>query len=118
MRISAINTTNFNGIYKVKASKKENENNRVEGFLSENYNVLKVSMPFEENGRTYFYAITKDSTEEEKHFENDMKKNQIPYWKAAPFVHIANKALIDKIFETDKILQGKESWTIPQSNIH
>jgi hypothetical protein len=114
MRISAINTTNFNGIYKIKASKKENSSHRVESFLSENEQVYKVSMPFEENGKTYFYAITKDDKIEEQNFEKDLKKSQIPYWKAAPLIHLCNNDLLNRIFQTDSMLQGKESWVYPK----
>ena len=116
MRISAIDRTAFNGIYKIKASKNEGENHRVERFLSESSQVHKISMPFEDekNGRTYFYAVTRGDHEEEKEFENGLMKAQIPYWKAAPLRHIGDKKLFDHIFDNDKMMQGKESWVRPQ----
>ena len=114
MKISAIDLTKFSGIYKVKASGKERANHRVETFLSENENVYKISVPFDEKGKTYFYTITKDDMADEALFEQEMRKAQIPYWKASSLRHIGNKALLDKIFESDKAIQGRESWVRPR----
>ena len=47
-------------------------------------------------------------------FEQEMRKAQIPYWKASSLRHIGNKALLDKIFESDKAIQGRESWVRPR----
>ena len=113
MRISAINATNFNGIYKLKTSRNEETSHRVEDFLSERPEVLKISIPFKENDKTYYYTITRDDKLNESLFEKALSEAQIPYWKAGPLRHIGSKELLDKIFEADRLLQGKESWVRP-----
>lgn len=114
MRISAINTTNFTGIYKLKTSRNEETSHRVEDFLSERPEVLKISIPFKEDNRTYYYTITRDDKLNESLFEEALSEARIPYWKAAPLVHLLNNQILNTVFLTDKSLHGKESWVYPK----
>ena len=102
----------FEGIYKIKASQNDNKNKNLVDFLTANEYVLRISNPFKDGKDNYIFAITRDNTSAEMFFENNLLKRNIQYWKSLPFFNIANKKILNMIFEENKKLQGKENWII------
>jgi hypothetical protein len=102
-------SVSYTGIYKIKDFKSK-KNFDIQKFLTDNIYVHRISNPFTEGNDSYIYAITTDDIAGEAMFENQLEKKFLSYQKALPFAQIADKSIIDKLFEISRKITGKENW--------
>lgn len=109
MQVQSINnqnkSINFSGLYKIPAKGiGETVSN-----LVEKHNCLKV--PSSHLANAYWYILTPEVEEVEEEFEKTFLEHLGTYWKAHFRIGF-NSQVCEMIFNTTKLIDGKEDWVV------